>query len=131
MPYTPLSNMGVFGVGIDLCKVARMQAVLSKPATVDRFLAKVLHEDERKLEITAQFLASRWAAKEALVKASGRTDLQYHLIRVHKLDNGRPGLTLSPSEMSKLTSLGVTKLHLSLTHEDDYAAAVVLLESSP
>lgn len=121
--------MGILGVGLDLCRAARMQAVLSK-STAPRFLAKVLHAEERLESVTPLFLASRWAAKEALVKASGLTDLHFHLLRVGKLPSGKPTFLLEPSEMDKLKTLGVARIHLSLTHEDEYAAAVVILEAA-
>ena len=121
--------MGVLGVGIDICRVARMQGILSG-RTAGRFLQKALHVDEQTAPVTPQFLASRWAVKEALVKASGRTDLVFRLVKVEKLPNGRPVLALAPSEMEKLRVLGGDKLHVSLSHEDEYAVAVVVLETS-
>jgi holo-[acyl-carrier protein] synthase len=121
--------MGIVGLGLDLCKVARMQAVLSKP-TAPRFLAKVLHAEEQREPVTPQFLASRWAAKEALVKASGLTDLQFHLMKIGKMQSGKPSFELETSELEKMRKMGVGKIHLSLTHEDEYAAAVVVLEAA-
>lgn len=122
--------MGILGVGVDLCRVSRIQSILSKPYS-PRFLTKVLHVQERELQLTPQFVASRWAAKEALVKASGLTDLQYHLLKVGKLPSGKPSFEAETSEWEKLKRLGVTHIHVSLTHEDEYAAAVVVLESAP
>jgi len=106
-----------------------MQAVLSK-STAPRFIAKVLHAEEQLVPVTPLFLASRWAAKEALVKASGRTDLQFHLLRVGKLPSGKPSFELEESEREKMKKMGVMRIHLSLTHEDEYAAAVVILEDT-
>lgn len=69
--------MKVFGVGIDLVKITRIEKILKKNYN-QRFLMKVLHPSElahfnniKNLEYQADYVASRWAAKEATVKALG------------------------------------------------------------
>jgi holo-[acyl-carrier protein] synthase len=70
--------MKIFGIGIDLVKISRMQKILEQ-SYKQRFLTKVLHprelehfKDITNEEYQAQYLASRWAAKEATIKAIGR-----------------------------------------------------------
>lgn len=70
------------------------------------------------------FLASRWAAKEALVKAANNVELIYPLIEVSR-QNGRPELLLHGQNIERLK--GVSEAHLSISHEDDYSIAFVIL----
>jgi holo-[acyl-carrier protein] synthase len=86
--------MKILGIGIDLVKIDRIEKILEKSYKL-RFLTKVLHpkELERFQEITnreyqAQFVASRWAAKEATVKAMGRRELVFAETHIAKDING-------------------------------------------
>ncbi len=70
--------MKIFGIGIDIVQNKRIESVLSRTSAL-RFITKVLHSDEIKQldalqteKMRAQFVASRWAVKEATVKALGR-----------------------------------------------------------
>jgi phosphopantetheine--protein transferase-like protein len=70
-------------------------------------MTKVLHKNEleqiKTLSLKSQvsFLASRWAAKEALVKAANDLELVYPLIEVGK-DNGRPQLVFHGENLTRL-----------------------------
>ncbi len=68
------------------------------------------------------FLASRWAAKEALVKATGRTDLPFHKVDLQRRQGMAPCLAWPAAPGSPPT----TAL-LSLSHETDVSVAVVVL----
>ena len=87
-----MRNRGIMGIGVDICKVARIKRLLDRgPYYHERFLTGTFHANEieefRAKEVDhvrVQYLASRWALKEALVKASGRTDLDYTGIYLDK-----------------------------------------------
>ena len=81
-----------------------------------------------------QFLASRWALKEAMVKATQNRSLIYHgmfLYKPHKTDtNSRIQLRTDNAQNEEiLSNLGVKHIHSSLSHEDDYSIAFVVLEN--
>jgi holo-[acyl-carrier protein] synthase len=80
----------------------------------------------------AEFVARRFAAKEALVKAAG-TGFRHGLfprdISVEHDRHGRPALRFSDQARSALERLGVAGSHLSISDEREYALACVLLES--
>ncbi|WP_306614188.1 holo-ACP synthase [Paenibacillus sp. GD4] len=66
----------IIGVGTDLLEIERIRRILNSSAG-DRFLERVLTPPERELAVKrrgrlAEFLAGRFGAKEALVKALGR-----------------------------------------------------------
>jgi len=117
------------GVGVDIAEIARFSQILSRP-TAKRFLERTLHP--REIEYIsnigapsrqAQILATRWAAKEALVKATRNRGLFYHCIEIAKHQDGAPYFVLDPETVEKIGK-GVD-IHLSLSHEREYAIAYV------
>ena len=136
----------ILGIGVDICKIARIQRILTKSAySHERFLTGTFHESEvaeyrakEAEQVKVQFLASRWALKEAMVKASGRTDLDYTGIYLKKeKSNGAsrlskaPVLSISGDKNKRIfeEELKVCSMHASLSHEEDYAVAFVTLET--
>lgn len=79
--------MVLFGVGCDLAHIARMSSVLSKYES--RFLQRALHPREiiryyhLNKENRLQFIASRWALKEAVLKAFGQK-IRFNQIELEK-----------------------------------------------
>ena len=89
-----------------------------------------------------EYLASRWALKEAMVKATGRTDLEYKGIYLKKpkyeleqegqtvLRKLRPVVDVSGERnLMIFKELNVVAIHSSISHEQDYAVAFVTLET--
>lgn len=125
--------MGVFGVGIDLVRVARIGASLERWGA--RFEERVFTAGELSAcagrKNRAGCLAMRFAAKEAFVKALGTgmsPPLRWRDIEVSNNHLGRPEIVLSDSAREYCQTLGVSSWHLSLTDDGAYSAAVVVLE---
>lgn len=130
--------MRPIGVGIDIVKNSRMAAILSN-STKMRFLDKALHPEEiekllaiekkeESIKMASEFLASRWAVKEALVKASSRKDVLFHEVLIKTLPSGKPDLQLeNVSKKIIAEELGCNRIDLSLSHEDEFSVAVVNL----
>jgi len=125
----------IYGIGTDIVAVPRLQTNLDRYG--ERFAARILAESEmaafRQVKSQAHFLAKRFAAKEALVKALGtgfRDGLSLRDIAVANDALGKPMLVLSDKLLDRLHSRGVTQQHLSLTDEREYALAFVILECS-
>ena len=129
------------GIGVDICKVARIKRLLERGEYYhERFLTGTFHESEveefRAKEVDhvrVSYLASRWALKEALVKASGRTDLDYTGIYLDKSGlkpRQKPQLAVSgdKNRLILFDELQICGMHASLSHEEDYAIAYVTLE---
>ena len=130
-PYSS-DDMGT-GVGIDLVMVSRVEESLSRFG--DRFLRRVFTEGEiayatSSPAATAERLAARFAAKEAAIKAIGLTGANLGIgwrdIEVAREDSGRCRLILHGAARAAADDAGVAELSVSLTHEGDYSAAVVL-----
>jgi holo-[acyl-carrier protein] synthase len=125
--------MAVYGVGIDLVRVERLAKSIERWG--ERFQKRVFTRSEieacgaRKNSITC--LATRFAAKEAFVKALGsgmRSPVLWLDIEVRNDAAGKPEIFLSPGAEEHCRSLGISAWHLSLTDDGEYGAAVVLIE---
>ncbi|MEK7322938.1 MAG: holo-ACP synthase [Pseudomonadota bacterium] len=124
----------IHGIGTDIVRVARMQANWQRYG--QRFAYKILAPCEQAaFEIDkrpAHFLAKRFAAKEAMVKALGtgfRNGIKLADIGVTHNAAGKPALTCTGSILALMSALGITESHLSLADEQEYAVAFVILLS--
>jgi holo-[acyl-carrier protein] synthase len=115
----------IVGIGVDVCNVARFAESLRRTPE----LALRLFTDAERDRGDAS-LAARFAAKEALAKAlGGPGGLGWHDAEVVSAESGRPSLVLRGSVAAVAGSLGVSSVHLSLTHDAGIASAFVVLES--
>ena len=80
---------------------------------------------------SAESLAARFAAKEALAKALGAPgDLHWHDAEVQVGEHGRPLLEVHGTVARRAAELGVTSWHVSLSHDGGMASAVVVAETA-
>ncbi len=115
-------------IGIDLIKISRMERLIERFG--DKALQKFLSQDEIKLIKNHKTASGFWASKEACSKALGvgiGSTCSFHDISIYKTTKGAPKLKLS----QKLIDLfNITDTSLSITHDGDYAIAVVAIETS-
>jgi holo-[acyl-carrier protein] synthase len=123
----------IFGVGTDVVEIARVQKALERFG--ERFARKILTEPElsrfQRHRLPANYLAKRFAAKEAFTKALGtgiRSPAGWHGMWVVNLPSGKPELQFTPALQALLQERRVTGAHLSLTDEKGVAFATVILE---
>jgi holo-[acyl-carrier protein] synthase len=130
----------IIGFGADLCDMRRIAQALERHG--DRFVARLFTEPERlRCEAKpsrAACYAKRFAAKEACAKALGLgigAKVGWRDMTVVNLDTGQPRLALSGGALDRLAELtppGMTaRLHLTLSDEEPYAQAMVLIEAVP
>lgn len=123
----------VVGIGIDLVETERIAEAMKEHGS--RFEQRVFTAGERS-ECAARpdrvlAFAARFAAKEACLKALGTgwaEGLSFQQVEVVRGEGGRPYLSLSGAAAARAESLGVRRMHVSLTHQSTMAAAVVVLE---
>ncbi len=115
-------------IGIDMIKISRMEAFMKrfKEKSLERFLSEkeILHV--KNVRTAAGF----WAAKEACSKALGTgigSECRFHDISIAKTERGAPYLILAHHLVSRFN---IVDTSLSITHESDYAVAVVAIESA-
>jgi holo-[acyl-carrier protein] synthase len=122
---------GRMSVGIDLVRISRVAASLQQFG--ERFLRRVFTDAEvayatASPTLTAERLAARFAAKEAAVKALGLAErgVGWRQIEVTRQPSGSCALRLHGAARDAAVEAGVAELAVSLSHEGDYATAIVL-----
>jgi holo-[acyl-carrier protein] synthase len=123
----------IIGIGTDIARMARFEAAMARHG--ERFAERLLGEDERQRLAErgrpAAYLAKRFAAKEAFVKALGlglRHGMRWTEIEVINDALGRPSLVLGGRARELADAAGVKAIHLSLSDEAELALAMVVLE---
>jgi holo-[acyl-carrier protein] synthase len=124
----------IFGIGTDIVRVARMQRNIHRFG--DRFARRILsaseYEDYCRAGQPAHFLAKRFAAKEATVKAMGTGFSLGITLKQISVDHdmaGKPELVLTGDAKAFLDSHGITRSHISIADEQDHAVAFVTLST--
>ena len=126
--------MAIVGHGIDLVSVSRIRGILSKDS--DHFEKRVFSEGERaycraKKDPTPHF-AARFAAKEAYGKALGLglgPSGEFAEIEVVNDEEGVPSIRLNGTAAEIFQKqCGAARIHLSLSHDGEYAMASVIVE---
>jgi holo-[acyl-carrier protein] synthase len=123
----------IVGIGVDLVKIERVRSGLRRFG--DRMPRRILNEHEysrfRESRRPAEFLAQRFAAKEAAAKALGTGFSAGVFLRDICITNdarGKPELRFSGDAHIVAAQRGVDRGHVSLSDEGDYAIAFVTLE---
>jgi holo-[acyl-carrier protein] synthase len=81
-----------------------------------------------------EHLGGLFAAKEAVLKALGTgwaEGLAFRQVEVRRAASGAPSIQLHGRAKERSDNLGVSSIHLSITHERSYAAAMAILEGTP
>jgi holo-[acyl-carrier protein] synthase len=119
----------VIGVGIDAVDVDRFRRSLARTAGLTaRLFTPAERAEADKLVDPVPRLASRFAAKEAVMKALGvgLGAFGFHDVEVTRAESGAPQLRLDGAAVTLAAELGVTGWRLSLTHTDTIAQAIVV-----
>ncbi|MFT8320204.1 MAG: holo-ACP synthase [Bacillus sp. (in: firmicutes)] len=112
------------GIGIDIIELSRIKEIMDR---TPRFVKRILTEQEQKTfknykkARQIEYLAGRFAAKEAFSKAMGTgigKELSFQDIEVDKDCYGKP-IFIKPLTQG---------VHLSITHSKEYAFAQVIIE---
>ena len=122
----------ITGTGTDIIETERVRNLIDTYG--DRFLRRWF--DVREIEYCSRkakpylHFAARLAAKEATVKALGLPSgpLRWKYIIVENLEDGRPRIQLNGEPLEEVERLGTTRLHVSISHCDAYAIAMVTAE---
>lgn len=125
----------IFGVGTDIVELSRIQQTYERFG--DHFIDRLLMDEERVLfdrsKWPVRFLAMRFAAKEATVKAMGTGFAHGMWIRDVGIVNnpwGRPLIIWSERGRKVCENLGIGEGHVSLTDDAGLIIAFAVLEKS-
>ena len=126
----------IFGIGVDVLEVARIKKTLARFG--DHFVERLLMPAERaqlaRTKRPERFIAMRFAAKEAIVKAMGTGFAHGIWIRdVGVVQNawGKPEVAYSPRGEKMRRKLKIGGGHVTLTDEAGLIVAVAVLEAAP
>ena len=123
----------ILGTGIDIIEVARIASSLEKFG--ERFGEKILLPAEKAYCLAhrqpAPFVAARFAAKEAISKAFGTgigAALGWRDMEIAHKPAGEPFVILHGKGRELFAARGAKQLHVSISHTDNYAAVMAVLE---
>ena len=125
----------IFGIGVDVLEAARVKKVFDRFGEhfIDRLLLPQEREQLGKTRRKERFLAMRFAAKEAIVKAMGTGFAHGMWIRdVGVVQNawGRPDVVYSERGEKMRRKLGIGNGYITLTDEGGLIVAVAVLEAA-
>jgi holo-[acyl-carrier protein] synthase len=123
----------IIGTGVDLVEIPRFRGVMQRQK--ERFIFRVFTPDEQIYcnghRDPVPHYAARFAAKEALFKALGTgwaKGVTWLEVEVRREQQEAPALVLYGEAKRLCTIKGVHKAHISLSHSDQWAIAMVVLE---
>ena len=126
--------MSIFGIGVDLVNAKRIQLLYQKYG--DRFPKRILDDDEMQLfensKNKERYLCNAFAGKEAAVKALGTgfsQGVHWKDFGLSRKSSGQPQLHYTKKIKEKFNSLGISSSHISISDEDPWAIAMVVLET--
>ena len=121
----------IVAVGIDVVLVERFARALARtPLLADRLFTEGERTTAGGNPRSAESLAARFAAKEAVAKALGApSGLHWHDCEVVSDPDGRPWLTVAGTVAAVASDRGVARWHLSLSHDGGIASAIVVAEA--
>ena len=123
----------IFGIGTDIVEIKRIETMTS----LDKFASKILSHNEKEFydsltnEKQIVYISKQFAAKEAISKAIGtgiRNATHFKNIEILRDKNGAPIFNALNKLGKIIDDLGITKTHVSLSDERDYAIAIAVLE---
>lgn len=107
------------GIGTDIVQVDRVK---------EKLKTKVLTGKEEFQN--PEHFAGIWAGKEAVLKAlgCGISTISFKDIEIGYTKAGAPVISLSATAKELLTSLGASAVHISISHEREYAVGMAIIE---
>jgi holo-[acyl-carrier protein] synthase len=125
--------LAIEGLGTDIVEIARIEQQLKKSIRLaERVLTSTELELFKQHRFPERFLAKRFAAKEAAVKALGTgigNGVSFQDIEIINLPSGQPTLDFGGKFAQICQARGISNSFISISDEQHYAMASVILES--
>jgi holo-[acyl-carrier protein] synthase len=121
----------IAGIGTDIVEIGRIEKAMGKSG---RFLDKVFSAGEqeylRSRNLRPEYVAGRFAAKEAVSKALGTGFVGFGFtdIEIARSSSGKPEVVLKEKADRVARGFGDYRMHISITHGRDCAVAFAVLE---
>ncbi|WP_127836630.1 holo-ACP synthase [Clostridium prolinivorans] len=123
----------IIGVGVDIVEIRRIKEALDKN---DKFMDKLFTKEEieylKSRNLRPEYIAGRFAAKEAVSKAlgTGFRGFDFKDIVIDRTALGKPIVVLKGKAKLLIQKYGECKIHISISHGEDNAIAYALIESN-
>ena len=122
MCYTDNGDIMVKGIGCDILSINRIKNIVeTTPAFLKRIYSKAELEEYHHRGDDVSYLASRFAAKEAIVKALSKYEHDLNSVEILNDDNGKPYVVIQNQNRSDIL--------ISISYETEYVIAYVVLSS--
>ncbi|MEY7999196.1 holo-ACP synthase [Clostridium sp. Mt-5] len=121
----------IFGIGVDIVEIRRIKEAIGKHVNfIDRVFSKNEIEYLKNRNLRPEFVAGRFAAKEAVVKAMGTGFRGFDLkeVEIDRAASGKPSVILRGKAKLMANKCGNYKIHLSISHGVDNAIAYAIME---
>ncbi|MEM7561827.1 MAG: holo-ACP synthase [Pseudomonadota bacterium] len=125
----------IIGIGVDIAETSRIERLVSEYGK--RFAGRILtapelEEFERRQQSSA-YLATRFAAKEAVAKALGTgigKQFGFHSVQIEHDALGKPELKFLGEAKDWIAGRNIDNAMVSISDEKHYAVAMVVLEAT-
>ena len=122
----------IYGIGVDITEIKRIEKAITRNKNfINKLFTKAEKEILAKRNFKSEFVAGRFAAKEAISKALGTGIRSFSFTDIEIVNNelGKPEVILKPKAQDIINKISKSyKIHLSISHEKEYAIAYALLE---
>lgn len=119
--------MRIIGLGVDLAEIDRVERLYDKyPRFAERCFTP--HEREYALRYAkpARRLAARFAGKEAVMKSMGTGWRRLRWTDIEITGGGKPTVNLFGNALRRADVLGITEIHVTITHTDETALVMAV-----
>lgn len=123
--------MEIIGIGTDITECLRIARMIERHA--DLFIGRVFTPEEiqycQNRKQSTQHFTGRWAAKEAVLKALSigwTRGIGWRDIEIRSEAPSRPEVILHGGVKDLASRLGVTRIHLSISHCRTHAVAYAI-----
>lgn len=111
--------MRIIGLGVDLAEIDRVEQLVDKyPRFAERCFTKHEREYAMRYAKPARRLAARFAGKEAVMKSMGTGWRRIRWTDIEITGGGKPTVNLFGTAQRRAEMLGVTEIHVTVTHTD-------------
>jgi holo-[acyl-carrier-protein] synthase len=121
----------ISGVGVDIVEIRRISEAMSKHTNfIDKMFSKNEIEYLKSRNLRPEFVAGRFAAKEAISKAlgTGFSGFEFKDIEIDRTAAGKPIVVLKGKAKLIAHKYGNYKIHVSISHGVDSAIAYAIME---
>ena len=126
--------MSIIGIGVDIVKNNRLKKLIKNKLFLERIFTYQEQKSSSTLKNKLNYYSKRFAAKEAISKATGlgiSKNLHFKNIEIKNDKKGRPSISLNPvtsKYLKKKFKVKSFKTNLSISDEKNYSVAYVIIE---